>query len=607
MRHYTSILMVAVLLNLPGLAPAERPTAKYVFLMIGDGMGSAQRTLGRLCRPAETPDTHALAMDALPVAGLTTTHSADSLVTDSAAAGTAIATGRKTANGVLGMDPTGKTPYTSLADHARSRGLKVGLVSTVSLDHATPAAFYAHQPSRDDYGDIAMQLPPSGIDFLGGGSLKGRAEKHRLGRPDPFDALTQAGYRIARTRAELRALQPGRKACYFCDEVDADAAMLYALDRATTTPDLAEITAQAIRLLDNPRGFFLMVEGGRIDWACHENDPATTAAEVLDFDAAVAVAMAFYRNHPDETLVVVTADHETGGLGLGNSDLGYRMNPSLLFRQATSAWQFARTAVARFRNHQTPLEDALPVILETFGFERLTREELRDLTEAYRASLAGLPMEKRTSQQLRRWGKYDPLAATCVRLVARHAGLGWTTLKHTGLPVPTSAAGVQAASFGGVYDNTDLFRKILAALPHVPPNQPSATRPNAQAHGSQAVNCQPTPPEPALLVNSSRETNPPAHETTLIPTRGLQQNPSSCSPHTETATPQGTPAPRLERSERPDTSNPPPPTASGGDSSPPSSQADSMEWDTDWLALPGAILLGLAAVGVFCLLLIKAR
>ena len=581
--------MLLSLLCLAGSVRAETTgRAKYVFLLIGDGMGTAQRTLGAHYlraggeRPEGSPGP-GLAMNRLPVVGLTATHSADSLVTDSAAAGTAIATGRKTLSGVICVDPAGRERWPSLAEHARRRGMKVGILSTVSLDHATPACFYAHQPSRNDYWQIAMQLPESGFDYFAGGSLKGRRDKYRQGRADPFAAVRRAGYAIGRKREHLDDFQPGQKACFFCEELDEDAAMLYAIDRSPETPSLAELTAKGVELLDSPGGFFLMVEGGRLDWSCHENDAATTAAEVLDFDEAVAVAMDFYRNHPDETLVIVTADHETGGLGLGNTDAGYQMHPALLRRQRMSGWRFERQLVRSFRQKQTPLEDALPVILETFGFESLKRDELRELIAAYRLSLAGLPVEQRSAEQLRRWGRYDPLTTTCLRLVSRHAGAGWTTFKHTGLPIPTSAIGVGAETFGGMYDNTALFTKTLALLPGQAgnlaeqPKQTSAPRAMDQAGRRASVPAPRSPAvDPATVTVEVVSEDVPAGEILPDPIAPAQRPAGNAS------------------------------GAEGADRSA-SRRSERNDWDRDWLVVPVAAVVGLAAIGVVCLLFLKSR
>lgn len=450
-----------------GSRPDRSATAKYVILLIGDGMGTTQRTLGELYARASHANAPAgLTMNQLPVTGVTETASADSLVTDSAAAGTALATGHKTANGVLGMSADGAAVWPSIAWQAARRGMKVGIVSTVSLDHATPASFYAHQPSRNDYYDIAMQLPASGFDYFAGGGLKGRYPRYRQGRADPFDAIRAAGYVIVRHREQLASLDPAAKLCLFSDELDLDAAMGYAIDRRPGSPDLAELTHIGIERLDGPGGFFLMVEGGRIDWACHENDAATTAAEVLDFDRAVAVALDFYHRHPDETLIIVTADHETGGLGLGNTQAGYQMTPAVLLGQNASGRAFARR-VAQFRRERVPFDRALPEIFEHFGFARLTAGDLRELIEAYRLSMNPPAPQGRSEAYLRAYGGYDPLTIACLHILSRQAGLGWTTLKHTGSPVVTSAIGVGAESFSGHYHLTDLSGKILARLPKV--------------------------------------------------------------------------------------------------------------------------------------------
>ena len=368
-------------------AGAER--ARYVFLMIGDVMGPAQRTAAELFANADTMPTtqpksiKRLAMNDMPVGGSAYTHSASSLITDSAAAGTALACGQKTDNGVISMDPTGETKLTTIAERAKAAGMKVGIISSVSIDHATPACFYAHQPKRSSYHDIAMQLPQSGFDFFGGAATPvGRSLGE--GQMSPVEAARAAGYAIANTRAELAAVR-SPKVWAFDEPTDSAAAMPYAIDQPGDAMSLAELTCKAVELLDNPKGFFIMVEGGKIDWACHQNDAATAVQETLVFDAAVARAVDFYRKHPNDTLVVVTGDHETGGMTLGFA-AGGALNPARLARQTMSHERFGQH-VARWRDAGTAFDDALPVIRQAFGYETLSPVELTRIRTAYAVSM----------------------------------------------------------------------------------------------------------------------------------------------------------------------------------------------------------------------------
>ena len=250
-------------------APAaglEKP--KYIFLFIGDGMGAPQVSLAaEFCGKPQL-------FDGFETVGLTATRSLNSYITDSAAAGTALASGSKTNSGMVGRAPDG-TPLPSYVIAAREKGRKVGVVTSVSLDHATPAAFYANVPSRSNYYDIAVQMGRSGIDYLAGGGLLRPAGKKK-DRPDAYRLAEENGYTVVRTVDAFDALKRGAgKTIVISPEPNRTASLPYAIDRRDGVPTLAALTARGIELLDNPNGFFLMVEGGMIDWACHANDAAT--------------------------------------------------------------------------------------------------------------------------------------------------------------------------------------------------------------------------------------------------------------------------------------------------------------------------------------------
>jgi alkaline phosphatase len=479
-RRLTAIvtMLALALLAIAGPATAETadaPQAKYVFLFIGDGMGEAQREIGRRLMVAQaradgkTLTEAKLRMDRLPVHGTMTTHSANSKVTDSAAAGTALACGVKTNNGMIGMTPDGQAVRT-IGEIIRDAGFRIGVLSSVSIDHATPASFYAHQKSRNSYADIVLQLPASGFQYFGGGGARGWPEaKDRLAQQ-----AWQAGYgRFDVTRESLASLPPVQKVWAQAEELHASAAMPYDIDRRRPQPDLADFTHSAIRRLDGEDGFFIMVEGGKIDWACHANDIATCAWDVLAFDRAVSEAMDFYAKHPDETLIVVTADHETGGLKLNDG-----ADASALLGQSVSADVFA-AQVARLRDEKANFADALLVVGKYMGLTDLSEDERRQLSEAFDASIA----DGKRSPGL--YGRYDPLTITCTKVIAARAGATWGSFHHTGQAVPLTAIGAGAQAFKGELDNTDVPARILKAmgidtqLPAAMPTSPSEKAPAA--------------------------------------------------------------------------------------------------------------------------------
>ncbi len=308
----TVLLALIALMVLATAALAAAP--KNVILMIGDGMGFPQVTLARL---SLADGNGALAMDSMKYGGFAKTHSANATVTDSAAAGSALATGYKTDNGMISTLPNGKSVQTIL-EAAAAKNKATGLLTTVTITHATPAAFGSHVDARADEAGIAPQFLDRKIDVLMGGGRYYFMPKSQEGskRADERDLLAEAkklGYTVANTPEEMKAVKSGKLLGLF---------EMGSLSAAGPVPPLADMTSKAIELLSQDKdGFFMMVEGGQIDWQAHNNDAAGTITHLLDFDAAVAKALEFARKDGN-TLVVVTADHETGGLTLIYPDKG---------------------------------------------------------------------------------------------------------------------------------------------------------------------------------------------------------------------------------------------------------------------------------------------
>ncbi|HWR11057.1 MAG TPA: alkaline phosphatase [Rectinemataceae bacterium] len=299
----------------------SRPEAvpKYIFLFIGDGMGANHIEAARqYADSAEARDNGyaPLRFDDFPATGTASTHNYIGGVTDSAAAATAIASGKKTSNGTINMNPCKTTSFTPITELMKARGRKVGIVSSGSLDSATPAAFYASAPSRGDNYDIALQLANSAFDFFGGGNLS-----DPLGANDAqasvFDVAEDNGFTIADTMAEVAALTPSNVPVL---AVSASTSFPYLADKNAGDPTLAEFTRVAIDLLDGDEGFFIMAESAKIDSASHAGDSARMIPEVIALDEAIAEAVAFYNGHQGETLIVVTSDHETGGLTIADGE-----------------------------------------------------------------------------------------------------------------------------------------------------------------------------------------------------------------------------------------------------------------------------------------------
>lgn len=441
---------------------APEPKAKYVFLFIGDGMGISQvKATEAYLGSLSGKHSEALNFSKFPVSGWNSTYAANRFITGSAAAGTALATGHKTNIGRISVDTSGKVPLESLAEKAKNKGYRVGIISSVSIDHATPAVFYAHQPSRNMYHEIGLDLANSDIDFFGGGGFK---EPVR----EDVDVLEQAkenGFNYINDVDGFIALQPSDDKILFVNPQLTDgAAMMYAIDQPDDYITLADITEKAIEYLYNDKGFFMMVEGGKIDWLCHANDAAAMVHEVIDFADAVETAISFAQKHPDETLIIITADHETGGLGMGSNLMKYDTDYSLLAHQQLSGEEFNKL-ISEWRktNHlnEKGFKIMLKVLEENFGLGGegapipMSEKEISSLKQAFMG--LGLSQEGE-------YGDYSPLTYLSTELVSHHAGLGWTSTKHTGVSVPVFATGVNSEAFEGTTDNTDIPKLIWESL-----------------------------------------------------------------------------------------------------------------------------------------------
>lgn len=491
----TLFVLITVMLLVAGIsAQALAASPKYVFLFIGDGMALPQLNAAEIylhARESDDPGVRKLNITRMPHQGLTTTYAADSFITDSAAAGTALSTGFKANSGVIAMDPSKKESYETVAEIAKKRGMKVGIVSSVSIDHATPACFYAHEPSRKNYHEIGMQLAVSDFDYFAGGGLKKPLSAD--GKTDTYKVAEKNGFTVTRTREDFLALKPGvGKVFAVSPELDGDKALNYAIDGQPIT--LEEFTRKGIELLDGPRGFFMMVEGGKIDWACHANDAVTTIKDTLAFDEAVAAGLEFAASHPEETLVVVTGDHETGGLSIGFAGTEYSTYLDYLGGQTMSFIAFDKV-LDEYRKTTLPgdaqLEDLKEEIESAFGLvmltenerkqlellaangdrkaqERLyfalTKEERQNIEKAFVRSMNKEEEKADDNETYLIYGGYEPLTVTLTHTLNHKAGLAWTTYAHTGVPVPTFAQGAGAEQFAGYYDNTDIGKKLINAV-----------------------------------------------------------------------------------------------------------------------------------------------
>ena len=463
-----SLLLSFLLLVLSGYAQQ----AKYVFYFIGDGMGVNQVQGTELYRGelegkiGITP----IWFTQFPYATTATTFSATNGVTDSAAAGTALATGNKTQNGTIGMKQDLQTEVSSVAVWAKNKGCRVGVTTSVSVDHATPAAFYAHDPSRGSYYKIGTDLYKAGFDFYAGSDFIDPNNKdNKDGNSENLYTMAEKnGYTIARGYKDyLKKCKKADKMILFQSEKASEkdrTAIPYAIDRTKDDLTLADITRSAINFLskDLSKGFFLMVEGGKIDWACHSNDAATAFHEVADMDEALKVAYEFYSQHPDETLIVVTADHETGGFVLGTG--AYKLNLQVLKNQKVSESGFTRilNELRKKYNNNVSWEKVQQALKENFGFwdkVKLNEKQEERLLAKYNDTFKGKEAKLEKSE----YAQDEPLAAEAKRIIDEIALVGWTSGGHSAGYVPVFAIGAGADLFQGRIDNTEIPIKIAKA------------------------------------------------------------------------------------------------------------------------------------------------
>lgn len=463
------------------LNAADDKPAKYVFLFIGDGMSLAQvnATEALLSETKIFDDfrhlkgKNKLVMNNIDFTGVASTSAKNRYITCSSAAGTALATGNKTSINTVSKTADREEDMKTIAEMAKEKGMKTGIITSVSIDHATPACFYAHADDRENYYSISGQMAKSNFDFFGGGFSKGNAAKHGPG--NVVELMKQNGYIVTSTRDAMKDVKVGNKLWAYTEYTPNDAALYFEIDKQNNPMyssgiTLAEFTKKAIEMLDNKGGFFIMVEGGKIDWACHENDVLTMAYEVAALDEAIAEAIDFYIEHPKETLIIVTADHECGGLTIGSSYTKYDSEFKILKYQKISSDLFKEKIETWKTGQNVSFSMALDSVRYYFGLGDTVKSkklalsdfEKAKLEEAYNYSM-GKSSELTKEYTQVAYGGNNAFAVTVIKLLNNKAGFGWTSFSHTGINVPIYAIGQGADLFRGKLDNTDITKRIIKA------------------------------------------------------------------------------------------------------------------------------------------------
>lgn len=454
---------------------------KYVFLFIGDGMSypqisAAEMYLGKNSNSKELT-TEYLSFTKFPAAGSAQTFDAESFIPDSASTATSISTGYKTLGGVINMDVTKQTKYTPITEKLKDKGYKIGIVTSVPITHATPAAFYAKVPHRGQAYEIGLQLANSGFDYFAGGSFDqptgpNKDQKHII------DVVKSKGYNVVNTKEDILNLNSkSGKTVAISPALDGNA-MNYEIDRKEDELSLSDFVRKGIEVLDNKKGFFMMVESGKIDWAGHANDAAASIHDTIEFSRAIDEAMEVYKKYPNDTLIIVTGDHECGGLTIGFAGTGYetffeKINGVTMSQPAfTNLVNEYKGSIAKDKAKLSDLHEdiknAYGLIFPTDKDAQkeenkgmvLTASEVARIEDAFKHTMRDRNQRFYTDQEKILYGGYEPLCITLSHILNNKAGIHYTSFSHTGLPVPVYAIGVGSSLFNGYYDNTDIYFKM---------------------------------------------------------------------------------------------------------------------------------------------------
>lgn len=481
---------------------------KYIFLFIGDGMSWPQiectnyylnalvnkTSMGSKENNTILTKSHdALGFLDFPVTGSAQTYNSTSYCPDSASAATAISTGNRTYSGRINMNENATRSYGTIAEKLHKQlGYKIGIVSSVNLNHATPAAFYGHQKSRSNYYELGLELIKSDFDYFAGGGFRKPAGK-KGNKKNLYKLAEKSGYTVVTKQKAAKKVTSDTGKVIIIDEHPADSdSMNYEIDRADDEWALSNYVSKGIDCLyeDNDKGFFMMVEGGKIDWACHANDAVTAMKDTKAFSDAVDEAVVFYNEHPDETLILVTGDHETGGMSIGYAGTNYNTYLQNLSKQKISFRKFYKKYVKKYKKKGTSFDKAMKDVTKLFGLVTektagkkaddtvekdstdkhpkgktskslvLTSYELQKLKAAYKKTMTAKKDKKLTQKEYELYGSHDPFTVTIMHILNNKCGIGFTSYSHTGLPVAVFAIGAGQEKFTGYYDNTDIYNKL---------------------------------------------------------------------------------------------------------------------------------------------------
>lgn len=431
---------------------------KYIFYFIGDGMGLGHIMITEAYNRTVLNNDEHLTMLQFPVTSMATSYSANRHITDSSAAGTALSTGNKTNNYMLGVTPD-SVPVFSIAKALKDNGYGVGIATTVTLNDATPAAFYGHAPNRKLYYEIGKGIIGSNYEFFAGYNLISK-NNNKGEKTDLYEKIEKDGYKIVKGKEEYEKIKNHNK-IILLNKPNRAGHCGYTVDSMGNdnfnVPYLTQTCMNHLQK-NSPEKFFMMIEGGNIDWIAHANDPGVVKS-ILDFDEGIKIAYDFYKKHPDETLIVVTADHNTGGM-----TFGVRGNKRVTLKNL----DYQKVSISMFQEYCKDLQKSgkeitwddmktyLKQNLGLYGAIEVDKKDDKLIQESFNKTFTKKDVEDVKTL----YTTYNNFIADVFNVFNKYTGIGWTTTGHTGDFTPVYAIGVGAEEFNGLNNNIDLPKKI---------------------------------------------------------------------------------------------------------------------------------------------------
>jgi len=439
---------------------------KYIFYMIGDGMGLSVIAATEYYKAAVNGKvgTEPLNFHYFPVASYATAYNAEREISDSGSSGTALATGQKTAPGHIGTDANGN-PLTNLSEVMSKDGRQIGIITSAKINDATPSVFYGHQPSRSNYMKLVEELTDSPYAFIAGNTFycSGKAEKEKMldlirSKKTLIRSLDE--YETAKDKADRIVFVPTGKSHFKLAINRRDS------DGSTTLSECLKTTIDFLEAKDKlGKGFFIMAEGGEIDHTAHKNDMAATIKETIDFEDAVAVAIEFYNRHPEETAILVVSDHDTGGACMIGKEYS---KYTLLNYQTSDISAIASEFAKKFKkNPDISWEEYKQFMSERTGMWGKIKVEQKDekkIKSIYESTIGKGNLDYKSDEY--KYGVIPAVIKETFKAYNRYAGFTWGHNSHTACYVPVFYQGPQPELFRGPLDNTSFFEilKKVAGL-----------------------------------------------------------------------------------------------------------------------------------------------